>query len=265
MRKPSKKSALRKAKKERLREEEERLFLGDPESCGAYASILGSRLPGFLEDSVCDVFDSSLAAEPDPEENIEYDVAYWILAYLTNCGGLSDRMESMFFRCVCSNMGDRYGFASSVVASYLNHRADLPEEYENIIWANGNVAVDYAISNCKRIPSGIEEGVVLNNMNSDEFANYCNAVFRGKAPENIERAIVDRHDLCLSYAQEVLFGPLPGFLHSAMTMKSFGDQSEQVSEYFEFIKETRKFVVATLVNFDKNATVKEVLEELGSA
>ena len=264
--------ALRRAKRKgRLPEETERLFLGDPEACLRYSrdclekdEAFKGRLPGFLEDSVCEVLESEKWPKylQEKKDSRERAVVAWLTDYC-RVGRLPERMERLLFRCVESNMDSPYNFGAERALFYASKFPDLPEEYEELFWRHGHTAVKYAIQSGKRIPSDAEEEFVKNQMDGDDFVSYCNAVFKGKAPENIENAIIDSPEHCLYYAKEVVLGPLPGSLHSAMTMRSFEENDRTVSEYFEFIKFAKRYVIGTLVNFDKNATVKEVLAELG--
>jgi len=264
--------ALRKAKRiGRLPEEVEKLFMGDPNACMAYSKhlekdALKGRLPAILEESVCEVLESEKWPSylQEKRDSRERAVAKWLTDYCI-VGRLTERMERLFFKCVESNMDSPYNFGSERALFYASRFPDLPDEYEKLFWKHGHTAIKYAIQSGKRIPPDAEEEFLRDQTDGDDFVSYCKVVFKGRAPESVEAAIIDSPEHCLYYAKEVVWGPLPTPLHSAMTMKSFEEKDRNVSEYFEFIKLANKYVLGTLANFDKNATVREVLAELGDS
>jgi hypothetical protein len=116
----------------------------------------------------------------------------------------------------------------------------------------------------KRIPKKHEEDKVK-NFDADEFVAYAKKIFKGRMPENLEAAMIDDMDIAQRYAKEIMFGQLPEKVHTALIMKSFGDDddSEQISEYLRFVKESKNYAISVLSMFEKTETVQQVLDKLG--
>ena len=271
--------ALRRAKREgRLPEETELLFLGEPELCFRYSKAIRARLPENLEESVCACLEgeqsvwatairkacgSSSSNLQDPYQ--DKTVVNWIISYMQSVGEITPRMQKIIVTRIKGHVGSSYdwGFERALkYASLCNN--EIPEGLEETIWSH-ECAFNYAMHSGKRIPPGLEPEIISKFLDDDEVVSYSRKIFNGRLPPELERLLADMPDAALAYAREIIIGKLPEELHTAMIMKSFENNNEFkriISQYLDFVKLTYNHTRSTLANFDKNATVEEVLKSI---
>jgi hypothetical protein len=281
--------ALRRAKrrKERLPIEAEQLLKGRPDDCLSYArDVLNSRLPEYLEDSVLDHFETNLAAVPsDPSgtspnlyekkrATIQKKASNWILNYSqvgheAGEGEISEKVMRLFLKYASQNMESMYdwGQPSSLrLAKNLGH--NIHQELESLLWSIPTTAIAYYRQSGKRIPEEFERLTLL-EVDEQEFVEYVLAIFKGRAPENLEIILLEKPVTACRYAEIVLGSKLPEDIHSSLIMRTFGDmeedESEAITSYLNFVKKTRYFTKKVLEEFDKTTTVEQVLKILGSS
>jgi len=253
--------ALRRAsRKGRLPEEVEALFVGEPEFCFRYSEAIKSRLPVNLEESVCD----ELESDKNHQDRI---VVNWIISYKQTVGELTPRMQRILVDRLKGHVGSRYDWGIERALKYAALCNNvIPEDLERALWSNEYSAFKYAMQSGKRIPRDFEAEVVSKFFDEDEVVSYSKKMFGGRLPPDLEGLLAGMPEAALGYAREIMVGRLPEALHTAMIMKSFennGDVGQTVSEYLEFVKVTYNHTRSTLANFDKNATVGEVLQSIG--
>lgn len=253
--------ALRRAeRKGRLPEEIELLFFGDPEFCFRYSESIKARLPVNLEESVC----NELEHDPTHQDRV---VVNWIITYKQNVGELSPRMHRIIVDRLKSHVGSRYDWGIERALKYASLcNNEIPEDLEKTLWRNEYSAFKYAMQSGKRIPKELEAEVFSRFFDETEVVLYSKKMFGGRLPPDLECLLVEMPEAALGYAKEIIVGRLPDEIHTAMIMKTFECNKEfgqTVSEYLDFVKSTYNYTRSTLANFDKNATVEDVLKSIG--
>jgi hypothetical protein len=253
--------ALRRARRKgRLPEEVELLFVGDPEFCFRYSEAIGARLPANLEESVCD----QLEGEKTHDDRV---VVNWIISYKQAVGEITPRMQSVIVARLKDHVGSRYDWGIERALKYASLcNNEIPEGLERALWNNEYSAFKYAMQSGRRIPPDLEPEILSKFFDEDEVVSYSKKMFNGRLPPELESLLADMPEAALGYAREIMIGRLPEELHTAMIMKSFENNKgigQTVSEYLDFVKSTYNYTRSTLANFDKNATVEEVLNSIG--
>jgi hypothetical protein len=251
-----KKWALRMAKKKSQRLlEVEYLFEEDPVYCLSYAKhVLKGRLPEKLEASFAEVL-SKLQGR---------DVVHHLVSYSEIVKRLPDNLEHIFAETVKDHIENPYGWGVGKCLKYIkNCEGRVSPELEQLFWGNNNTAFTYSTISNTRIPDEYEKDRVR-NFEADEFVTYAKKIFKGRMPEHLEAVMIDNIDLIQGYAEQIMFGQLPEKIHTAMIMKSFGDEDNStIAHYLRFVKGSKNYTIGFLSTFDKAATVQEVLDELG--
>lgn len=251
--------ALRRAnKKGRLPEEVEKLFVGEPGYCLTYAKAIKSRLPPVLEESIPPILG-------DKSRTDDRTAANWIITYRQHASEISAEMEHVLIRSLRGHVGSRYDWGVERALKYATLCEKVPDEMERMLWGNEYSAFRYSMQSGKRIPAEFEAKMV-SKFEDDDLVDYSVKMFGGRMPPELEVLLTNMPDAALAYAKEVMTGRLPEEIHTAMVMKSFGDNENDrraVCEYMEFVKMSYKYTRSTLANFDRNATVGEVLESIG--
>lgn len=253
--------ALRRSnRKGRLPEEVELLFLGDPEYCFRYAEAIGTKLPDNLENSVCEKL------EEDQDTN-DRTIVNWIISYKQSVGEITDRMQNILVGRLKKRLASKYdwGVERALKYAYLCGNA-IPGDLERALWSNEYSAFKYAMQSGKRVPPDLEPKAISEFFDEDEVVSYSMKMFKGRLPSELECLLANKPDAALEYARKVIMGRLPEALHTAMIMKSFENNvgiSNSVSEYLEFVKSSYNYARSTLANFDRNATVEDVLKSIG--
>lgn len=253
--------ALRRARRKgRLPEEVELLFLGDPEFCFRYSEAIRAKLPENLEESVCD----QLERENTHDDRV---VVNWIISYRLAVGEITPRMQNIIVERLKDHVGSRYDWGVERALKYSSLcNNEIPEELERALWSNEYSAFKYAMQSGKRIPPDLEPEILSKFFDEDEVVSYSKKMFGGRLPPELERLLADMPEAALGYAREIMIGRLPEELHTAMIMKSFENNKavgQTVSEYLDFVKSTYNYTRSTLANFDRDATVEEVLKSIG--
>lgn len=252
-----KKWALRMAKKKGQRlPEVEHLFEECPNYCLDYAKyVLKGRLPEKLEASFAEAL-SKLQGR---------DVANHLVSYSDIVKRLPDNLEHMFAEAVKDHIFNPYGWGVNRCVKYIkNCEGRVSPELEQLLWVNNNTAFAYSTISNTRIPDEYEEDRVR-NFEPDEFVAYAKKIFKGRMPEHLEAVMIDNIDLIQGYAEQIMFGQLPEKIHTAMIMKSFGENDNStIAHYLRFVKGSKNYAIGFLSTFDKTTTVQEVLDKLGS-
>lgn len=268
--------ALRRAKKrkEKLPEEVEELFIGKPDYCLSYfkdtIKTLGeNKLPDFLIDSVCDHYRAEFASpiNNSPRLNVSRKAAAsWVVSYAAFGGQINDKINDLFIESVSQHMNSHYDWGRSKVlklAEILNY--EINKNLENLIWNFSDCAVDYATKSKKRMPPEIEEKNLL-EVDEDNFIEYVQSIFNGRAPENIELLLIKMPSAACQYAKNIIKGKLPEAIHSSLIMQTFGDADytikEPVVEYLNFIEKIKIYAIRILEEFDECDTVGSVLKKI---
>jgi len=252
-----KKWALRMAKKRGQRlPEVEHLFEEHPNYCLDYAKcVLKGRLPEKLEVSFAEAL-SKLQGR---------DIANHLVSYSDIVKRLPENLENMFAETVKDHIGNPYGWGVSRCVKYIkNCEERVSAELEQLFWANNNTAFTYSTLLNTRIPDEYEKER-LKFFEPDEFVAYAKKIFKGRMPEHLEELMVDNIDLIQGYAEHIMFGQLPEKIHTAMIMKSFGEEDNSIiAHYLRFVKGSKNYAIGFLSTFEKTTTVQEVLDKLGN-
>lgn len=250
--------ALRRSKRKgRLPEEVELLFLGDPEFCFRYAEAVG-RLPENLENSVCEKLE-------EDRETHDRTIVNWIISYKQTVGEITPRMQNILVNKLKNRLASKYDWGIERALKYaLLCENVIPEDLERSLWSNEYSAFKYAVQSGKRVPPDLEPKAISEFFDEDEVVSYSMKMFGGRLPFELECLLANKPDAALEYAKKIIIGRLPEALHTAMIMKSFENgANDSVSEYLEFVKSSYNYARSTLANFDKNATVEDVLKSIG--
>lgn len=260
--------ALRRARKKgRLPDEVEQLFFGDVDYCLQYARAVRDntkvghfRLSEMLEKSITDVFDN-------PECPLHHDrkVVDWITSYKQCAIEIDPKFEEIFIKRIKDACQTRYDWGSERLLKYAALCGTVSEKLEEVLWGNEYTAFKYSTSSGKRIPKSFELDF-LSKFDEDEIVSYSKKIFKGRLPPELESVLTNTPDAALQYAKEIIHGQLPDSIHTAMVMKTFEKNKQvdyAVSQYLDFVKEAQRHTMSILANFDKNATVDDVLKAIG--
>lgn len=268
--------AFRRAKRrqERLPIETEQLLKDDPQLCYSYAvEVLNDKLPQYLEDSVCENFENSVESsknDPRKKARAEKSVATWIINYNRNvCAPskiqLSDKLIQLFIKVVKENIESAYDWGQNSILILSRELVNVPKEIEDLMWSNPQAAFKYHSQSSKRIPQEFEYNCLL-HLEEEEFVEYVKNIFKGRAPEHLENILLEKPVAACKYAEFVMGGKLPEAIHSSLIMRTFGNQedyeAEAINNYINFVRKTHFFTKIVLADFDKTATVEEVLKHL---
>jgi hypothetical protein len=252
--------ALRRAvKKGKLPDDVETLFLGDSNACLSYAKALNSRLPAKLEKSV-------EALLKDASGCSDRNAVNWIVSYRHYSTDISPGMEKTLVKRIKNYVSSRYDWGLEKALKYASLCAKVPPELERAMWASPHSAFRYAMQSGMRIPADLE-AETISKFDEDEVIAYARKMFGGRLPAELEGILADMPEAAQAYAKDIMLGRLPEELHSAMVMRSFEDDEtvrQTVSEYLKFVKKSYNYARNVLANFDKNATVEDVLKSIGS-
>jgi hypothetical protein len=191
------------------------------------------------------------------------------MKYASQIGRLPKKMEEIFISDLKENMSSRYDWGCAYALKYSRICEDkINEDLEQCFWKIENVAFEYSMQSKKRIPEEYEEDR-LKELDDDDFITYCKQFFKGRAPENIEKILLDNFDFAYVYAKNIMHGQLPEEIHTSIIMRSFGKEDEyegrfSISDYIKFIKSTHIAMIHLLANFDKNDTVEDVIRKIGN-
>ena len=251
--------ALRRSnRKGRLPEEVELLFLGDPEFCFRYAEAIRAKLPDNLENSACEKLEAD-------QENHDRTIVNWIISYKQSVGEITARMQNILVGKLKKRLASKYDWGVERALKYASLCENaIPEDLEQALWSNEYSAFKYAMQSGKRIPPDLEPKAISEFFDEDEVVSYSMKMFNGRLPAELECLLVNKPDAALEYARKIIIGRLPEALHTAMmSFENNVGVSNSVSEYLEFVKSSYNYARSTLANFDRNATVEDVLKSIG--
>lgn len=252
--------ALRRAiRKGRLSSDIEKVFAGNADVCLRYArEVIRGRLPDFLEESLLDAFNNN----SDTSGHYGNDrIRNWLFSYADVVGPLPDAFHNLLIKKSSENRPYRRN-----LVSYAKRFEVVPKELEDLLYADYNSALEYALATNKKLPEKVEK-YVIKNCDDDDVVNYAKKIYKGRLPESLEKELTDHPEMLYRYAKEIMFGQLPNFLHSAMVMKSFDEDDEWVKgtikSYMNFVKRSNNYAINLLRNLDQNLKVSDVLADLG--
>jgi hypothetical protein len=276
--------AIRRARKrkEKLPEELEKLFSNNPDLCLAYFKdvIRTKNPPGwpgsaeslsdFLIDSICSHYEKEfncLDKNSVRLSNVRKSAANWILSYASLGGEINEKLTDLFVQAIYPHINSHYDWGrakASKLVQILDYK--INSNLEKAILICPEIAVDYAKKSKKRMPLEIEEKNLL-QVHIDDFIDYVEIIFGGKrAPENIELLLTKSPPAAVQYAERIVHGKLPDFIHSSLIMQTFGEEKEYIKEsvsyYLDFIKKIKNYTLRTLEDFDKKETVENVIKKL---
>lgn len=249
--------ALRRAiRKGRLSSDIEKVFIGNADICLRYAKeVIRGRLPDFLEEGILNAFKNKSTTYSDT------NIRNWLFSYADVVGPLPDAFHNLLIKKCSENRPYRRN-----LVSYAKRFEVVPKELEDLIYADYNSALEYALATSKKLPEKVEKNIIK-NCDDDDIVNYAKKIYKGRFPESLEKELADHPEMLYRYAKEIMFGQLPTFLHSAMVMKSFDEDDEWVKgtikSYMNFVRRSNNYAINLLKNLDQNSKVSDVLADLG--